>query len=428
MNMIACTMALGVLGLGLQGGSEEKRVGYQVNVYEMRGLEWRGTHHFQLTPVAHQGAATVWLAPKAVAAKIAGKSEAKLFSPKPATGREVPAEVQTSLHRNYVAHLDRVADGPPGQASTLAFQPQVEVLEEWLNVAVECFQTGEGVLTQFAIDEMRLAGWQTYKVKDSVVASPTAPYRPIAERTVAAEVHVPEMIQGEIQGEWVVPAGHALIVGLGPHSQGGKLSERLAIIEPSEMSLTPVHAVRQAVMIPTPTVSPSMPQRVAWVAPAPTAPMAMPMPAPANPAVPGAPLTLSAPGNNTIIVIVTGQNSAQGMPAILGSLPNVLMPTPFVQPLAPPAPIAAAAVPVALPAPVMAMPPVPQRMLPTPINEKGEVVPLPPLPEAAIPADASAEPRGTPQAPHVKPEALPEANAGPAPDPRNTPIVDLVSH
>ena len=416
MSLSAAALMLGALAFAPQDSPDETRVGYQVNVYEMQGLEWRGALYDQLTPVARQGAATVWVAPRSAVAKIAGKSGTHLFNPRPTTGREVPAEMQTSLHRNYVASLERHADGPVGQATALAFTPELEELEEWINVAVDCFATEEGTLTQVALDEMRLKRMHTVAVAESLRPSQNGPAQARPQQ-VATNIQVPEMEQGSVQGEWIVAPGHALIVGLGVHSKGDGVVERVAVIEPIEAQSKPVIStnVRQASLNAIPDNAVAVAPRVALAAP------------PAVPAAPAAaqPTILNTPSNSTVIIIVPGQGTLATLPALPTAFATAA-PAVQPQPITPPVPIATAAIPTPVSPAATPMPPVPQRMLPTPLNEKGEVVPLPPLPEAEIPAeDASAEPRGTPQTPHYKAKDDPAACVA---VPNTTPIVDLVAN
>lgn len=410
---IAAGLVTLALGFASQEPSDETRIGYQVNVYEMQGLEWRGELQDVLQPLGFESGATVWTAPASAISRITGKSSTTLFSPKPTTGREVPAEVQTSLHRNYVAHLERVADGPRGKATALSYNPRIEGIEEWLNVVVDCYKTDEGVLTQVAIDEQRLAGMNKYIVEETLAPAAAQPGAPVEQRAVAVPVQVPELVRGGVEGEWMVAPGHVLIVGLGVHSslqESGErtLLERVAVIQPNDAPSPVPGAIqeRRALINPIRDNAHSRPIAVAYASPA------MPVPAPAAP-VPNVlvPTTLNIPGSPTVIVIVAGANGA-AMPSPF----NVALPrTPFViplpaQPLNPPVPIAHASMPE--PAPIaaampMPMPPTPQRMLPTPLNSKGEVMPLPPLPAVeAEPEDASAEPHGSSQTPHVKPEAV----------------------
>ena len=46
-------------------------------------------------------------------------------APKVSTYAEATAMVLNAQQRHYVAHLERIADGPPHQATAVAFKPEI---------------------------------------------------------------------------------------------------------------------------------------------------------------------------------------------------------------------------------------------------------------------------------------------------------------
>jgi hypothetical protein len=423
MHVAACCLALFALGQSPPppASAGDSDIAYQLNVYEMQGLQWRGTLQSQLKAIDHQDGATVWVLPRKALGKLTEAKAAAVFTPRPSSSHDVPAEVQTSLFRSYVSGVERVADGPVGKATALAFAPQVERAEEWLNVAVKCARGSGGVEVSADIDEGRLAAMHSYAVSETVAKGLKHPELTDADRTVTVQVQVPEIVRGGVQGKWTVPNGHVLVVGLGVHQTdiGGKtvVAERVAVIDPFEAPAA-APAVRQASMMPirdntkpTPLVRP-----VTWEhpLPAPFNPVALPAPA-YN--MTGAPSVLVNSPNTTVVVVVAGQPGAQS------AVPQVmtLAPAAATLPIAQPVPIAASPLP-------MNMPPVPQNMLPTPRNAAGEVVPLPPLPKAEEIEIDPDNPRGTPQTPHVKPEsAEPAKPADTLPEAMNLSIIEGIS-
>lgn len=430
-------------------------VGYQVRVVEMRGYEWRARMHPQLKPIENQGGATVWTAPRSELSTIMGASDATIFEPKPASGLELRAAVRNSLRVPYVANLMRRADGPRGQATALAYEPEIAHVDETLNVSVACAAEPEGVRTAIALDETRIASLLTYTISEEV--QPT-------DKTVLgakpvkldAQIQVPEVVHGRVAGEWVVPYGNILVVGLGPHhmkTPSGKvyLAERVAVIEPEQPTAiptaqpAPIQDARAARVghdlpaLPDGQDPAPIAESGAWHRNSTNREASVPVVAsrsmePASigrsmistphladrspqPARTGhEPILISTPANGPTVIVIPAEvpirvNGMDGRAAQAALASWTAMVTPaesFAVPAHPSARMAAA------PAPALsAMPTLPSRSLPTPLNARGEVVPLPPLPEtsADVPDD-SAEPRGTPQTPGVHPGEMPVGTDG----------------
>jgi hypothetical protein len=420
MIMTAWILAGVIAGAG--ASDEAPEAPHRVRVVEMRGLGWRADLHADLTPVARQNGATVWLAPKEKAETVLGASGREIFHPRPTNGREIPATIRTALRVPYVAHLERVADGPVGQATAVAYKPQIDYVDETLSVAAHCRAMDQGTLAEVAIDETRLASLTTYTISETV--QPKDPkFEPA---TLKAQIQVPEVVRGEVEGEWLIPHGHVLLVGLGVHDAtlpGGKSEprERVAVIEPIaaratlpvaadpgataarfDFKLMPIAARPAAPVSPMPLDAAACPARFdsRFVAAASPAPSPIAVAGHWTPSAPSGatPIVLNAPPGSPVMIVV--QPAA---PPTFESAPRVAFAVP-----APPAPVAPLIYPVRnatarafLPAPaVVPVPALPSRSLPTPINAQGEVVPLPPLPEEPAPEadlDSSAEPRGTPQ-------------------------------
>ncbi len=369
MNMTAGLLAL--LMLGAPDGppeSAEVPVGYQIKVLEMKGLEWRGDLHDKLTPVARQGGATIWTASRDLLPLLTKESGQVVYSPKAATGQEVPAQIRNQLQRAIVANLKRVADGPFGQATRLSYQPEIDHVRESFSIAVRCRKLDQGVLARVVIDETRLASLYTYTIHESVRKGPDTEGKP-AE--ITAQVHVPEIVSGKVDGEWLIPNDGILLIGLGVHttaseSKDSAVVERVAIIE-ARPSPTDI-AVRQSAFGGFP--------------------------------MPPVPIGASAlPGGEPFPI-------AYATPSVVSPAPTYIPPgaLPFAAPegapLPPPLPVPAHVASAVVPA--RPMPDLPSRVLPTPINHKGEVVELPPLPdEPEVTDDESAEPRPAPQSSHI---------------------------
>jgi hypothetical protein len=340
MSMAAAILALAVLGA--DGPSAAPGVSYELRVVEMRGLDWRGEVHERLSPIVREGSTAVWTASNEVAELILKRAERSLAAPKVSAFAGEPTTIQTACRRSYVAELRRVADGPVGHATALAYQPEIDQAEDGIAVAINGRVLDQGVLARVDVDESRVVAVASYRLGESVVDSDSGP-----GASVGATVQVPEIARTSLGGEWLIPDDGVLIVALGVHTapdEEGKAipCERLALIQ------------ARPIAIATPAaLDPDLP-------PLPIAPSNLPAPA------------------------------RDGQPVACFVAP------PRVAPATPGANVVAS---YSAPAPAyLPTPPPPQRMLPTPVNHLGEVVPLPPLPEPVVEVEPSAEPRPAPQA------------------------------
>lgn len=408
-------------------------VGHEVNVAEMKGLAWRGALYSHLTPVARSRGATIWTAPRSSVSKILGESARVVYTPKPSTGRDVPADIRTTLCYPYVAHLERHADGPFGKATAVGYLPHIDQVEESLNVGVRCRLAKGSVQAEVSIEETRLAMLTNYDIGE--VVQPTQPGTGAESTTIKAPIQVPEIIHGEVHGQWSIPDGHVLVIGLGIHTtqdKQGKSSilERVAIIDPkpdqiaapandpvappAEIPVAQTPQFPSAILAPhdpnTQTVSlpatalPPLPiaESGRWAghaivqaasaaaAPSIPAPPAYTMPASLSSS---APLVVSSPNGGPLVVIVpvSGPLNVAAAGAATAVPAHILPPQPV-------APIA-----MNIPAEPLGTPIIPERTLPTPRNARGQVVPLPPLPEPAPEiADPTGATRGSSQDRHIR--------------------------
>jgi hypothetical protein len=359
MSMAASLFALALLGADGPRPNGPGAVTYELRFVEMRGLGWRSEAHEKLCPVARQGGATVWTAPREFLAILDASGNPTVAAPKVVTAQGRPTRIRNGTRRAYVADLKRVADGPVGHATALAYQPDVGHVDEGVDIELCGRPIDQGMLTQVEIQETRLASLASYTLRESVQPRDASESSPIP---LAASVQVPEIVRTSVAGEWLIPKDGLLIVGLGVHTSAdasGKAvpCERLAVIE-----ARPV------------------PQPVATMPPSPDLfdddlpPLPMPVP-------------MAASALNTGAAV-----------ALTSATPAIATPgTPVECFVAPPA-RAVAALPTPQP---------PDRVLPTPINHRGEVVPLPPMPEEEPIVEESAEPRPAPQT-RIRPQNPPQ--------------------
>jgi hypothetical protein len=363
MRILIGLLALSLLGAdGPASPRPQQTISYELRVVELDSLDWRAEVYPKIQTVTHQGAATVWTAPREVAEQIVKVVESRpnghiLSAPKVIALADAPAHVSTGTSRNVVTEMTRVADGPVNHASTVAWVPKVENNREGISATFAGRKLDQGVLIRFTLDDTRVVSM--HEVKLTEVQEP-AQGKPGEKRWDKMDVHfqVPEVARGEVTGEWLIPNEGVLVVSLGvrtvPEKDGkAGVRERLALLE-AKLIDTPQAAQSHAGLRP---LVEGFGELDRWVN------------------------TASTP-----------------IPAVFSAIPWPTMPTPAV----------------------------PSRSLPQSLDAQGMLVGLPPLPyENHVPPTTmpdSSEPCATPQIPghHRVYEPVPEGrSARPAVDNEN---------
>ncbi len=226
-------LALALLGFsGQDGAAPAPPISYQVRVLEMKGLDWRATLHPRLTPVARQGSAMVWTVSGDVVREVAKAAEKVTAAPRVLSGSEVPATIRIGQDRAVIADFTRVADGPVDHATAVAFQARSPpIVDEFLKFSVSSRVIDQGMLANISLEDSHVSSIHTYTNKESVPDAKGG--RPTE---IKAQIQVPELVSGKVEGEWVIPKDGALLIGLGAYTTGNdqgkaEVRERLAVIE-----------------------------------------------------------------------------------------------------------------------------------------------------------------------------------------------------
>lgn len=338
---------------------------YEVRFVTVRGLGWRTAMRGKLKDVAQHEGSTVWTVDdegmKAFLERLQADGATNVVQAPRVTAIEgASATIRREDDRHYVANLKRIADGPPLQATRVAFQPEVKSVKDGVTAHLVGRAMDQGVLAQVCLDANELQALHTVVVEDGVKGCPpaTCPSR------LNAQYQVPEVVHARVEGEWLIPKDGALLISLGVHADPSAPAPALL----GRIAGHAGPAVReQLVMISARSAD----EAVAEAAPDLSKAAYHPVPA----TIPTGPLSTIAP------------------PPMLGGAAPA--PKPAMDPV-PPAP--------ALPAPAP-----PSRTLPKGYTPDGREAELPPLPPADEPAPApSAEPQASPQG---RPQASPQAAA-----------------
>ena len=365
-------------------------IGFRIHLTDMAGLQWRKSTHNQLTPVCRRGTATAWTADRAVLEAIREAAGEVITAPTVCAHPDAPVHVESLASKSYVGDLKRVADGPPGKNTSVAFVPEVAKVSEGFGVDLSGHVEKGGIRARVDVSHAKVTAMHACAIADSVTNPETQEVRP-----VDAQIQVPEVLSTRLGGEWLIPEGSVLVVSLGAYTatdaQGKpEVCERLAVIEPNASDEDKARAE-------------ATPAAALAVIPAPPMPIGPSMLLPlASPSVAPRPVW-----RESLEITARAAASRSSRPEIaLLTLPLLASPLHGI----------------ALDLEVRAggeaarptMPAVPSRGLPTPIAADGTVVALPPLPDPEVLA-TSADEDDTPRpAPQGHPIAVPPTHASPA--------------
>lgn len=211
---------------------DESLIVFDVGAIQVEGLDWRAAIHGKAKVVSHQGGATVWTIEPGDLHPLLKEIRKTpgvrtLQAPRVSAFAEANATVFHASQRHYVAHLERIADGPPRRAGSLAFKPEVGSIRDGFHAILSGRKLDQGVLVNAAVDETRLIALHTVSVRDGVTGEKTGN----GPTTVHAQYQVPEVAASKVEGEWLIPKEGALLIALGAHSEPGEAGENAKVVE-----------------------------------------------------------------------------------------------------------------------------------------------------------------------------------------------------
>ena len=244
-------LLLGIASAGdaLGAGDPAADAPLNVRVFDLQGLDWRSKHWDRFTHVGRDGAATVWVVDARAAGAIAGSASAEV---KLGEGGKTPGHVRSANDEiKFVSGLDRIADGPKFGATRVAFLPKVEGLPVRTEGVVKGRRRGGTVRAEVDLRDDQIAAVHAVACPDGLKPKPGVskgmwggvlgwlgwggPTR------ISGTVQVPEVISSQVRGDWEIPAGKALVIGLGVHSlpRGwpgeGDVRERVVVIDAGDL-------------------------------------------------------------------------------------------------------------------------------------------------------------------------------------------------
>ncbi|MFO0891903.1 MAG: hypothetical protein U0790_22555 [Isosphaeraceae bacterium] len=216
---------------------------FEIREIRLTSPDWRGKLMPRLHEVTRQEGVAVWAVDEPSLKELLEICQADargniLSAPKLNVAVGQPARMTNEETIKYVASLKRRADGAPGQASNVAFEPQLGEVHNGIRVNVLSSQLrGEALFARLAIDENRLVKMHTTSYGEPVQTKVVVESHPgkgllhdrlhrnigIGRQVINATIQVPEVETRRVEGEWLIPGAGALLVSTGPKSHATAL-------------------------------------------------------------------------------------------------------------------------------------------------------------------------------------------------------------
>lgn len=210
-------------------------------VFEIRELamgspDWRGAMQPMLSPIAREEAVAAWAVDGEGLRRLleicqADRDSSIILAPKLAARLGEPVRMTNEEAVQYVAHLKRISDAPPGEGTNVAFQPELADVHEGVRVVLtETRMKGSVLQAHVVVQANTVLNMLTTEYEESVgpaeadpgvvkasflqKLNPDSPQR----ASIRGTIQVPEVASRRIEGEWLIPSEGAIVVSMGPES------------------------------------------------------------------------------------------------------------------------------------------------------------------------------------------------------------------
>ena len=244
-------------GVGTTTDAAAPMYAFEIRVIQTEGIGWRREIYGRARRLDWQYGATVWAVPDDVPRGVLAEIEdtglgsvVQLPKLRAAAGEAV--RTLDGAPVDLVVGLERVADGPVGDATALAFRPVIEKVHNGIDLTLSATPGAEGLVVGVNLDETRIRAVHTGSIEDGVRGEQASngskllkllrlrdeTDEPKADETeVRSTYQVPEIARGHVEGAWPLRPGEHLLISLGARGadqRWGKeiVSERLILITP----------------------------------------------------------------------------------------------------------------------------------------------------------------------------------------------------
>jgi hypothetical protein len=214
-------------------------VAFEIRTFKVGSPDWRGKIMTSLQPIDRQEGAAIWALDPTGLKELLDYCQADpkcnvLQAPKMVACIGDPVRMSSETATHYIAFVKRSADGPPNQATHVAFQPQVDKVHSGIRVKVLSSELkGKVLFAKIVIEENRLMAMHDAVYSEALNGGSTekATHQGtdslrdrlqrklgIDDRVINATIQVPEVESRRVEGKWLIPSAGALLVSMGPSS------------------------------------------------------------------------------------------------------------------------------------------------------------------------------------------------------------------
>ncbi len=213
------------------------QVSFEIRELSMGSPDWRGALQADLRPVAREEGVAAWAVDgqgmrRLMEACQSDRNSSIVQAPKMTAFLGKPVRMTNEEKVEYVAHLNVIADGPPENRTSVAFQPEVAEIHEGVRVVLTETQM-KGPMLQAHVVVQSSTILEMLRAYCPASVGPAEP-DPGVERasffpklgktdspkraTIQGTVQIPEVATRRIEGDWLIPSDGAIVVSMGPHS------------------------------------------------------------------------------------------------------------------------------------------------------------------------------------------------------------------
>lgn len=212
------------------------QVVFEIRDLSMASPDWRGALQASLNPVAREEGVAAWAVDREGMRRLleicqSDKGSSILQAPKMTAFLGSPVRMTNEETVQYVAHLKRLSDAPPGEGTNLAFQPELAEVHDGVRVVLtETRLKGPLLYAHVVVQSNSVLNMLTAGYDESVGPAEADPGVERASffpklkddspkrANLRGTIQVPEVASRRIEGDWLIPSDGAMVVSMGPNS------------------------------------------------------------------------------------------------------------------------------------------------------------------------------------------------------------------
>lgn len=220
-----------------------RQISYEVRIVHLEGFDWRNRLQGKAEQVGTLDGSMAWVVDTDLLADVMEDwSNAARFNlvqtPKMTMVEGARGQVGNTSEQFFVTDLERIADGPPGEATEVAFRPNIQKVRGGIVIEMSSTQGDGGHVVDAEVVETRVDRVHTHHKMDGVKGDPEKGTKPA---NLKSTYQIPEVVQARAAGSWAVPEGMHVIVALPPRTatEKGRLGMTKDVIEERVVVITP---------------------------------------------------------------------------------------------------------------------------------------------------------------------------------------------